>query len=369
MADQTSPLEHEIRRLIIAAGPMPVAQYMRLCLTHPQYGYYIARDPVGAAGDFITAPEISQMFGELIGIWMAAVWRQMGAPENVRVIELGPGRGTLMLDALRAARVVNGFLAAAVLHLVEISPALQAQQRQRFKQLDVPTTWHTTFEEVPPGPCLVIANEFIDVLPVHQAVKLPDGWHERVVCIASDGKLAFATASDALPFFDATLPRRLRGAAEGAIYEWRSDNIALELGRRLRGEGVALILDYGHVQRGLGDTLQAVAGHSYTDPLGAPGEADLTAHVDFDALAQSAESIGARIHGPISQRDFLLRLGIKQRAEALKARAPRDKAREIDLALARLTATGPQGMGELFKAMAIANPEVGALPAFERSSP
>jgi SAM-dependent MidA family methyltransferase len=362
---ETTALESEIRRRIAVAGPMPVADYMRLSLTHPKHGYYINRDPLGSDGDFITAPEISQMFGELIGLWLAAVWRQMGAPENVRLIELGPGRGTLMLDALRAARVVKDFREAIVLHLVEISPALQKLQQQRLEGLDVPALWHATLDDVPGGPSLIIANEFIDALPVHQAVKQADGWHERVVDIGADGNLCFALAREALPHFETSLPRGLRQSAEGSIFEWRPDRIALELGRRVRSDGAALILDYGHVKYGLGDTLQAVAGHAYTDPLQAPGEADLTAHVDFEALAQSAESIGGRIHGPILQRDLLLRLGIDKRAAALKANASRDKALEIELAASRLTESGAQGMGELFKALAIADPKLGPLPGFE----
>ncbi len=364
MAD-VSALASEVRRLIAAAGPMPVADYMRLCLTHPAHGYYMARDPFGAGGDFITAPEISQMFGELIGLWMAAVWRQMGAPENVRVIELGPGRGTLLLDALRAARVVKGFREAIVLHLVEISPALQKLQQQRLEALDVPILWHATLDDVPGGPGIVVANEFIDALPVHQAVKQADGWHERVIEIGPDGKFRFALAKETLPHFETGMPRALRQSPNGSIFEWRADRIALELGRRVRKDGAALILDYGHIKCGLGDTLQAVAGHAYADPLQAPGEADLTAHVDFEALAQSAESIGGHIHGPILQRDFLLRLGIDKRAAALKASATRDKALEIELALSRLTTSGAQGMGELFKALAIADPKLGALPGFE----
>ncbi len=368
MADERSPLESEIRRLIAVAGPMPLAEYMRLCLTHPQYGYYVNRDPLGAGGDFITSPEISQMFGELIGLWMASVWRQMGEPENVRVVELGPGRGTLMHDALRAAKVVKGFRDAIVLHLVEISPALQRVQQRRLQDLDMPILWHAALAEVPGGPSIVIANEFIDALPVRQAVKQGDGWHERVVDIASDGNLFIGAARDPLPFFEAAMPRGLRVAPVAAIYEWRSDDIALELGRRLRNEGAALIIDYGHAQFGLGDTLQAVVGHSFTDPLGAPGQADLTAHVDFEALAQCAEGMGARIHGPIRQRDLFLRLGIKQRAEALKASAPGRKAADIELALSRLTADGAHGMGELFKAIAIAAPELGPLPGFETPS-
>ncbi len=365
MADEPTPLESEIRRLIEVAGPMPIADYMRLCLTHPQHGYYMTHDPIGAGGDFITAPEISQMFGELIGLWMAAVWQQMGAPENVRLVELGPGRGTLMVDALRAAKTVRSFYTAIVLHLVEISPKMQAAQQQRLESLGEPVLWHPALTDVPGGPAIIIANEFVDALPVHQAIKQADGWHERMVAIAPDGKLAIGVARDPLPHFDATLPRELRQSPAGSIYEWRSDQLALELGRRARTDNVALIVDYGHVRQGLGETLQAVAGHSYTDPLRRPGEADLTAHVDFASLAQSAEIIGGRIHGPVSQRDFLLRLGIENRAAVLKAQAASDKAAEIERGFNRLTATGPKGMGELFKVLAIADPKFCALPGFE----
>jgi SAM-dependent MidA family methyltransferase len=363
MADAPTALENEIRRLIAVAGPMPLAEYMRLCLTHPQYGYYVAREPIGAAGDFTTAPEISQIFGELVGLWMAAVWRQMGSPENVRVVELGPGRGTMMIDALRAIRTVKGFHAAIVLHLVEISPKLQVVQQKRFEGLGVPTLWHTTLSDVPSGAVIIVANEFLDALPVHQAVKQADGWHERVVEVSAEGKLAVGMARDPLPHFEATMPRALRSCPEGSLYEWRPDAIAIEIGRRVRSDGAALFIDYGHAQQGLGDTLQAVANHHFTDILSRPGEADLTAHVDFAALALSAEIIGARVYGPMSQGDFLRNLSIESRAAVLKSRAP-GKAAEIDAALARLTATGPQGMGELFKAMAIADPKLGDLPGF-----
>lgn len=363
MADESAPLESEIRRLIAIAGPMPLAEYMQLCLTHPQYGYYINRDPLGAAGDFVTSPEISQMFGELIGLWMAAVWRQMGAPDDVRIVELGPGRGTLMHDALRAAKVVDGFRDAIAVHLVEISPALQQIQERRLGDLDVPMLWHAALGEVPGGATILIANEFIDALPVHQAVKHDDGWHERVVDIAPEGGFCIDAARDPLPCFATSMPRALRNAPVGAIYEWRADDIALELGRRMRENGAALIVDYGHDHFGLGDTLQAVAGHAFTDPLRMPGRADLTAHVDFEAVAQCAESMGARIHGPIRQRDLFLRLGIEKRAAALKASAP-FRAADIEVAFSRLIAGGAQGMGELFKAIAIADPKLGPLPGF-----
>jgi NADH dehydrogenase [ubiquinone] 1 alpha subcomplex assembly factor 7 len=367
MADDISPLEAEIRRLIGIAGPMPIAEYMRLCLTHPEHGYYTNRDPLGSGGDFITAPEVSQMFGEIIGLWLAAVWKDLGAPENIRLIELGPGRGTMLIDILRAAKSVPGFHNAIVLHLIEISPALQKVQERRLEPLGVPTLWHTALEQVPAGPCLIVANEFVDALPIHQAVRQSDGWHERGVIVGADGALAIGAMRDPLSHFEATLPRGLRQAPAGSIYEWRSDTAMLEIGRRVREDGAALIIDYGHAWYGLGETLQAVSGHSFADPLRAPGAVDLTAHVDFQALAQAAESIGGRSHGPLAQRDWLRRLGIDQRAAALKAHAPYGKGTEIDQGLSRLTASGPRGMGELCKVIAIADPRLRELPGFEAS--
>jgi NADH dehydrogenase [ubiquinone] 1 alpha subcomplex assembly factor 7 len=367
MADEISPLEIEIHRLIRIAGPMPIAEYMRLCLTHPQHGYYIKKDPIGAHGDFITAPEISQMFGELIGVWLATVWQQMGAPDNIRLIEIGPGRGTMMADALRAAKKMPSFLSAIVLHLVEVSPTLRKMQEERIGPVGVPAHWHSALEDVPPGPSLVVANEFIDAVPVRQAVRRDGTWYERVVEIDADGKLAIGMAREPLPNFDATLPPGLRSSADGSIYEWRADAFAFELGRRMRDGGAALIIDYGHVRSGLGETLQAVSGHDYVSPLSSPGDVDLTAHVDFGALAQRAESMGARVHGPVLQRDWLRRLGIDQRAAALKSHAPYGKALEIDQTLSRLTAGGARGMGELCKVIAIADPKLAPLPGFESS--
>ena len=196
--DDISPLEAEIRKRITAAGPMPVSEYMALCLTDHKHGYYTTRDPFGQRGDFITSPEISQMFGELIGLWMAAAWNRMGEPANVRVIELGPGRGTMMVDALRAAKVMPAFRAAIVLHLVEISQLLQAQQERTFAQLPVPMFWHRALNEVPAGPAIIVANEFFDALPVAQAVKGADGWHERRIGLDDEGRLAFTVAADRL---------------------------------------------------------------------------------------------------------------------------------------------------------------------------
>jgi NADH dehydrogenase [ubiquinone] 1 alpha subcomplex assembly factor 7 len=363
---EIAPLEAEIRRRIAVGGPMPVAHYMELCLTDPERGYYARRDPFGVAGDFTTSPEISQMFGELIGLWAAATWRAMGSPGALNLVELGPGRGTMMVDVLRAARVMPDFRAAIGVHLIEISPALERLQRRGLSGADVPVSWHRSIEQVPEGPLIVLANEFFDALPIRQAVMCADGWHERVIKIGEDDKLHFSIDRDPIPLFDKLLPSALRAAKIGEIFEWRADNIALEIGRRVvRSGGAALIIDYGHGESAIGDTLQAVGGHEFAEPLLAPGLVDLTAHVDFQALAQAAEGMGARLHGPLPQGEFLRRLGIEERAAALKAAAPPDYAGTIDAALARLTSEDRTGMGRLFKAIAVANPKLDLLPGFE----
>src|SRR5262245_16898255 len=233
MADDTLALETEIRRRIGSTGPMPVAQYMALCLTDPTYGYYMKRDPLGARGDFITAPEISQMFGELIGLWAMAVWKLMGEPPSVRLVELGPGRGTMMVDALRAARAMPGFRQAVSVHLIEARPTMEERQRRALSSTDIPTEWHNSLEQVPPGPGIILANEFFDALPVQQAVMCVDGWHERVVKLDEAGKFQFSNARDPIPLFEQMLPQALREVQIGEIYEWRTDHIALELGRRV----------------------------------------------------------------------------------------------------------------------------------------
>jgi SAM-dependent MidA family methyltransferase len=354
----------EIRRRIALAGPMPVAEYMALCLFDPAHGYYTTHDPFGARGDFITAPEVSQMFGELIGLWVAAVWKQIGAPENVRLIELGPGRGTMMKDALRAVKVVPEFRAAAVAHLVEVSPLLRAQQEKALEDAGVPIFWHATLSDVPKGPAIILANEFFDALPVNQAIKTERGWHERRIQIDSNGELAFTVAPEPMPFFQTLLPPALRAPRAGAIFEWRADTAAIDLGRCIAdNRGAGLVIDYGHTETGLGETLQAVGQHAYADPLTFPGSLDLTAHVDFQSLTRAVEAMGARGFGPIEQSQFLRRLGIEQRATTLKADPAR--AGEIDEALARLIGQNRTAMGELFKVAAFAHPSVGVLPGFE----
>ena len=361
-----TPLEAEIRRIIAVDGPISVAAFMRLCLGHPVHGYYTTRDPFGRGGDFITAPDISQMFGELIGLWAAAVWQAMGAPARLALVELGPGRGTLMADALRAARIVPAFEAALRVHLVETSPVLRRLQQQRLHGLAVPTAWHGDMAEVPDGPLIVIANEFFDALPVHQAVKASDGWHERMIGIDAAGALAFALHPDPIPGFAAILPGHLAGAPAGAVYEWRAGDAVAEIARRIaRDGGAALALDYGHRDSACGETLQAVGRHAFADPLARAGEVDLTAHVDFAALARTAAGAGARVLGPMAQGEFLRRLGIEARAAALRATGTAAQAADIDAALARLTGTGREAMGELFKAIAFADPKLGSLPGFD----
>jgi SAM-dependent MidA family methyltransferase len=312
----------------------------------------MGRDPFGVSGDFTTPPEISQMFGELIGLWVASVWQGMGSPESINLIELGPGRGTLMADALRAAKVVPVFDEAITVHLVETSPVLRDIQRLKLAQSEKPVTWHESVEDLPDEPAIIVANEFFDALAINQAVRQADGWYERTVAVNEDDELTFSIAADPLMNFEQT------------VFEWRSNRPAYEIARRIRRGGAALIIDYGHVKSDVGSTFQALRNHRFDDPLGAPGLADLTAHVDFEALANAAASMGARVHGPIEQRAFLKSIGIDKRALGLKARSP-DRSTEIDAALARLTADGETGMGQLFKVMALSDPNLTSLAGFE----
>src|SRR5215470_11634651 len=334
---------------------MPVWRYMELCLTHPQHGYYVSRDPLGREGDFVTAPEVSQMFGELLGLWAASVWKTMGSPTPLRLIELGPGRGTMMADALRALRVLPPLYQTLSVHLVEINPVLRDKQKATLSGVRS-ISWHDHIDEVPEGPSIILANEYFDVLPIHQAVKQTTGWHERVVNLDADGTLVFGAAPEPTPRFEVLLPPLLRAAPVGAVFEWRPDSEIMKIATRVRDQdGAALIIDYGHVRSDAGDTFQAIARHSFADPLESPGEADVTAHVDFQALARAAEDIGARVHGPVTQGDFLKRLGIETRAVALMAKATHEVSEDISTALKRLTDSGRTGMGSMFKVLGVSS--------------
>lgn len=362
MSDDT-PLRREIVRLIKSAGPMPVWRYMHLCLSHPKYGYYIARDPLGREGDFITSPEISQMFGELLGLWAASVWRDMGSPQTLRLIEIGPGRGTMMADALRALRVLPPLYEVLDIHLVEVNPALRRKQQETLTGL--PVRWHTRLADVPPGPSIILANEYIDVLPIHQMVKRETGWHERTVELDGDGNLAFGVAPEPVPRFEALLPEVVKAAPVGAIFEWRPDAEIMGIATRVRDMGgAALLVDYGHLRSDAGDTFQAIARHSFADPLKNPGQADITAHVDFEALARAAANVGAQVHGPVTQGEFLQRLGIEARAHSLMQKANETVAQGILTAKSRLIGGGRGGMGTMFKVIAISEPALTALVGF-----
>ncbi len=274
----------------------------------------------------------------------------------------------MLIDAMRAAQVVPAFaLGDRAASGRGQSQALRERQQQMLGTIDVPAMWHESFDDVPDGPAIILANEFFDALPVNQAIKQFNGWYERVVEIDSSDNLVFGIASDVIPLFDQLVAaRRPRDAPIGAIYEWRTDNVALEHrhARRRASTGAALIIDYGHLKSAPGDTLQAVGGHAFVSPLSSPGEIDLTAHVDFEAIMQAADSMGARIHGPVDQAKLLRNLGIEKRAAALKAYASPEKAAEVDSACQRLLGENRTGMGKLFKAIAITHPDMKTVPGF-----
>ncbi|MGJ5136086.1 class I SAM-dependent methyltransferase [Bradyrhizobium oligotrophicum] len=358
---ETSPLHTEIKRLIKASGPMPVWRYMELCLMHPEHGYYISRDPLGREGDFITAPEVSQMFGELLGLWAASIWKATGSPQQFRLIELGPGRGTMMSDALRALRVLPPLYQTISVHLVEVNPVLREKQKATLTGLRN-VNWHESFDEVPEGPSVIFANEYFDVLPIHQMIRRETGWHERVVELDEEENFVYGAAADPTPGFELLLPPLVRAAPAGAIFEWRPNTEMMGIAKRLREQrGAAVIIDYGHVRSDVGDTFQAIARHSFADPLKTPGLADITAHVDFDALARAADAVGARVHGPVTQGEFLQRLGIETRALTLMQKASPEVSQDIASGLKRLTGGGRGGMGSLFKVLGISDPAIPVL--------
>lgn len=386
-----SGLRDHLCRRIRLEGPLTVAQYMEECLGHPRYGYYTAfdsqdrhalggnpggsnlggrnpesNDPFGQAGDFITAPEISQMFGELLGLWAAVVWQGMGSPVPFQLAELGPGRGTLMADALRAARGVPGFLESCELTLVEISPALKERQRESLEVSGAALVprWVDDPAQIPPGPVIVLANEYLDALPIRQFFRTEGGWHERLVGLGTDGEtftFGLSPAAEATPL----IPGPLQSAPVGSLVEIAPAALRKvhTLAARIKaGGGAALFIDYGHAASAPGDTLQAVKNHRYHDVLRDPGAADLTAHVDFAQVAHVAEQAGAAVFGPIPQGQFLSALGIVERAQALSAMATPDQREDIGRALDRLT--DGDAMGTLFKVIALGQAGMTPLPGF-----
>ncbi len=352
-----SALGNIIADMIRADGPMPVDRYMALALGHERHGYYMGRDPFGRAGDFITAPEVSQMFGELIGIWCAAGWQMMDAPARWNLIELGPGRGTLLADLVRACSVMPGLREGMNVHLIETSPALKTMQSETLKRAGIEATWHERLENVPDAQSLIIANEFFDALPVSQLQKQAGGWHERVIGLPDGDQLAFGVASD--PVAPALVPPWAADAADGDIVEFSPvrDAVAREIGRRITADlGAALIIDYGHMRSAVGDTLQAIRKHQFADVLAQPGEADITSHVDFEALTEAITADGAKPYGPVMQGDFLIKMGLKEREEMLRARA--DARQRIRLSKGAQRLVSGNQMGQLFKVLAVTHPDM-----------
>lgn len=343
-----TPLADLLGRRIAAEGPLRLDQYMAECLLHPRHGYYATRDPFGQAGDFITAPEISQMFGEMLGLALAQVWADQGRPDRFVLAELGPGRGTLMADVLRAIGALPRMAAAAQVHLVEASPALRAVQRARLAGQEV--VWHDTVDSLPDAPLYLLANEFFDALPIRQFLRRGGAWAERQVGLSPEGLLQ-PGLSPVHPV--AALEHRLADTREGDVVEIcpAAAPVMAALGARIAARGgVAIVIDYGN-WRSLGDTFQALRGHRPEDPFAHPGEADLTAHVDFEALAIAARGAGAAVSGMTAQGVLLERLGITARARALAPKLA-GPAHEAHVAAHRRL-THPEEMGNLFKALAV----------------
>ena len=355
-----TPLAERLIATIRASGPIAVADYMAACLGDPEHGYYANRPAFGAEGDFITAPEVSQMFGELIGVWCIAAWEAMGAPDRFTLVELGPGRGTLMTDLLRAAHIRPNFRLAADIHLVETSPLLRDMQARALRTVRATPAWHDRLADVPDdAPLILIANEFFDALPVHQYVRTAEGWAERMVGLDPAGKLAFGLMPIGMP---RGLPDAHRHAPVDAVWESSParEAIAAEIGERIAARGgAALVIDYGYKGPALGDTLQAVRNHAFDPPLAHPGEADITAHVDFAALAAAAGP-GAKAKPLLTQGGFLRALGLTARAERLSAGKNETKQAEIAAAVARLSA--PDAMGTLFKVLCLTAPDLSLAP-------
>ncbi|MEO1014391.1 MAG: SAM-dependent methyltransferase [Pseudomonadota bacterium] len=359
----SSALEQRLIELIKAHGPISVADYMSDALFHPNDGYYMSQSPIGARGDFTTAPEVSQIFGELIGLWLVQSWIDLGEPDAFTLVELGPGRGVLMRDALRAAKLSPAFLDAIDVQLVETSGRMRLEQQKRLKDAPVPLAWKDAFHDTNDGPILIIANELFDCLPIRQFEMTTDGWRERMVNVDDAGEgLVFSTAF-APPL---TIEGAPDAAPEGAIYEWSepAEQLAEEIAKRLADHpGRALIIDYAHVRAGLGDTLQSVKGHGAWPPLAAPGHADITAHVNFDRLIERAFDAGAAAYGPVAQGTLLDRLGLTMRVERLCAGKPQDIVKDIEAGAFRIAASSE--MGELFKAICISSPDLPPAPGFD----
>lgn len=349
-----SALRRTIIDLIEATGPIPVSYYMQLCLYDPKHGYYMTRDPLGSAGDFTTAPEVSQMFGELTGAWLIEMWRRCGRPRRPVFAEIGPGRGTLAKDLARTFdRLEPGLRDDATFFLIETSPRLAKAQAAALGNTGGQVEWAKTVDELPSRrPLFIIGNELFDAVPARQFVRTGNGWRERCIGLNTDGELTFVPGSAAINA--SALPPEAAAAPQGAIWELAPAREALmqQIAERIATDGGAgLFIDYGHVKPGIGDTFQAMREHAFVDPLVNPGEADLTTHVDFAALATVVETAGLQAR-MTTQGEFLLSLGLLERAGQLGANRPPAEQDRIRLDVERLA--GTDQMGELFKVLALA---------------
>jgi len=361
-----SGLAARIAQHIRSHGPISVAAFMAMALHDPRAGYYAQRDPFGRAGDFITAPEISQIFGELIGVWCADLWQQMGAPGSVILAELGPGRGTLMADLLRATANVPAFHRALRLYLVEASPVLRAEQQRRLAAAE--PLFADDVAQLPPGPLLLIGNEFLDALPIRQMVRGRWEWAERLVGLDGDGELIFVLGPEN-PALTLLVPPVLREEPEGRVVEIcpAATALAASVAERLTDSaGAALFIDYGYFPSQPGPTLSALRRHRPVNPLEDPGEADLSAHVDFAALAEAGQAAGAGVWGPVPQGRFLAALGAEARLRTLSVRASAEQRASLESGGRRLIEPGE--MGTLFKAIALTSPGLPAPAGFAKAA-
>lgn len=350
-----SALEVIIKDSIEANGPMPVSEYMSLCLSHPEHGYYMTRDPFGVKGDFTTAPEISQMFGEMIGIWVLDSWMKMGSPNLFHLVECGPGRGTLMKDLLRATKNNAEFSKAVQIHLMEISPILKKQQYDTLSSDTI--NWHSDLKTIPQNaPVIFIGNEFLDALPIDQYQFTDAQWHKKYIDLNKNGSFCF-TYKTYSGDTDSPILRSLLPPEEGDILEVskaQTDMMHDFIKIIQKQGGACLFIDYGYTLPSFKDTLQAIMHHNYVEILDEPGEADLTAHINFTDLATILLSENMTLYGPVAQKEFLTALGIEVRADQLRQVSSGRQSENIQLALTRLIGDKTQlnQMGDLFKVMA-----------------
>ncbi len=345
-------LENFLKKQISQQGPISIAEFMQLALMHPQYGYYQKQQPFGETGDFITAPEISQMFGEMVGVWVASIWQQLGCPKDFCLLELGPGRGVLMDDVLRATKHLDGFHKCVSVVMVEQSAALQQKQKERLNPWNINIHWLSTAEKLPRKPTIVIANEFFDALPIHQFIKTPQGIREKLVGLDNHSLEFVLSSANASFSYLAHWQEQIEmnqvietSPASIHVMEQLAEHIS-QMG------GAGLFIDYGYEMPAFGDTLQAVKNHKYHEVLKDIGEADITAHVNFTALAEAAKFTGCKQQQVISQKDFLKNMGIEVRAKELLKKANAKQKLSIESSLHRLI--GDAEMGKLFKVLMVA---------------